>query len=124
MVATLRSCAEAPARIALAASGARACDPRVVGGVRVRQERPEPQAAVRQLLEKIERQAADVDQPRRRGHVVFHQIDQVGAARQHRRPRLGERRQRLGEVRRPGITESIHERVPASTASIASAMLV
>ena len=55
-------------------------DQRVIGEVGIRHQRADAQAAVRRLLDGLERQPRNVDQPRRPLDVFFHQVDQVGAA--------------------------------------------
>ena len=54
--------------------------PGVGGGVGVRRLGADPQPAVRQLLDLLQRQAADVDQVRRLLDLELHQVEQVGAA--------------------------------------------
>ena len=59
-----------------------------------------PPSAV--CLDGLERQARDVDQPRRAFDIVFHQIDQVGAAGDEFRRRIGrDLPHRVGDVGRP-----------------------
>ena len=55
-------------------------DQRVIGEVAVRYECTDAQAAVRGVLNRLERQTRDVDQPHRALDVIFHQVDEVGAA--------------------------------------------
>ncbi len=64
-------------------------DQRVIGEVGVRHQRADAQAAVRGFLDGLERQARNVDQPRRAFDVLLHQVDQVGAAGDEFRRRIG-----------------------------------
>jgi hypothetical protein len=52
----------------------------VVGKIGVRDQRADAQATLRRLLNRVERQPRDVDQPQRALDIVFHQIDEVGTA--------------------------------------------
>ena len=64
-------------------------DQRVVGEVGVRHQRPDEKAAVQSLLDVLQRQLRDVDQPGRVLDIVLHQVDQIGAARDELRGRIG-----------------------------------
>ena len=61
----------------------------VIGEIGIRHERADAQAASGSLLDLVERQARDVDQPGRALDVLFHQVDQIGAACDEFRRRIG-----------------------------------
>ena len=101
-------------------------DQRVVGEVGIRHQRADAQAAVRGLLDGLERQPRNVDQPRRPLDVLLHQIDQVGAAGdEFRRGVGGDQADRVGDVVGAGIVEIDHDRPIARcmACSIAATML-
>ena len=64
-------------------------DQRVIGEVGVRHEGTDAQAPCRSLLDRLERQPGDIDEPRRPLDVPFHQVDQIGAAGDEFRARVG-----------------------------------
>ncbi len=61
----------------------------VIGEVGIGHERADAQAAVARLFDRLERQARDVDEPRRTLDLLLHEIDQVGAAGDEFRLRIG-----------------------------------
>jgi hypothetical protein len=54
--------------------------PRVGGKIAVPYQRADTQAAIRRLLDLVERQAVDIDQARRRLDLQLHQVEQIGPA--------------------------------------------
>ena len=59
------------------------------------------------LLDGLERQPRDVDQPRRALDIVFHQVDEIGAAGDEFRRRIGrDLPHRVGDVGGARILES------------------
>jgi hypothetical protein len=90
----------------------------------VGRQRAEQQAAIRQLLDRVQpRQAVEVDQPYRPLDVVFHQIDEIGAAGDQPHRRIGSPfAQRLFKPCRAYIRKAHHGAAPAAC-SIASTML-
>ena len=101
-------------------------DQRVVGEVGVRHERADAQAAVRRLLDGLQRQPRDVDQPRRALDIVFHQVDQVGAAGDELRRRIGrDLPHRVGDVVGARVLEIDHDLPPIALIAcwIAATML-
>ena len=100
-------------------------DQRVVGEVGVRHQRADAQAAARRLLDAVERQPRDVDQPRRALDIVLHQVDQVGAAGDELRARVGgDLAHRVGDVGGARILEVDHDCLPCAIACwIAATML-
>ena len=106
----LRNCCEAPARIALDEQRIALLDQRVIGEVGVRHERADAQPAVRGLLDGLERQPRDVDQPRGAFDILLHQIDQVGAAGDEFRRRIGrDLPHRVGDVGGARVLEIDHD---------------
>ena len=87
------------------------CDQRVIGEVGVRHQRADAQAAVRGFLDGLERQPRNVDQPRRPFDILLHQVDQVGAAGNEFRRRIGrDLAHRVGDVVRARVLEIDHDR--------------
>ena len=86
-------------------------DQRVIGEIGIGHERADAQAPVRRLLDGLERQARDVDQLRRARHLVLHQVDQVGAAGDEFRSRIGcNLSHGVGDVGCPRVLEVDHDR--------------
>jgi hypothetical protein len=107
-------------------------DLRVIGEIAVGHQRADPQAAVASVLDLVERQTRDVDQPRRARDVLLHQVDQIGAAGDEFGGRVGrDPAHRVGDVAGARIFEIVHRpaspgfspALPDSTASIAATML-
>ena len=104
-------------------------DPGIVGGVGVGRQRAQREAAIGALGDVCQGQRVDVDEPRRALHVVLHQVDEVGSARdeagaafgavQHRRVH----RARAQDIERPQARVSCPGGVRSSTSITASAML-
>ena len=85
----------------------------MIGEIGIRDERADPQSPVGSLLDGLERQPRDVDQPRRALDIFLHQIDQVGAARDEFRRRIGGNlAYRVGDVGCPCILEVDHDLAP------------
>ena len=62
------------------------------------------------LLDVVERQPRDVDQPRRALDILLHQIDQVGAAGDELRRRIGrDLAHRVGDVGGARVLEIDHD---------------
>src|SRR5580704_7512565 len=80
-------------------------------------QRPDPQPAVRQVLDAVQRQVVDVDQQPRPQHVLAHQIHLGGTAGQERAVRaLPDQRDRGTGVAGPDIAERPHHRsLPAAS---------
>ena len=98
-------------------------DNRVIRKVAVRNERTDLQPAFCRLLDRLQRQTRDVDQPRRLLDVLLHQVDQVGAARDELCVRVGTRRtQRVGDRACARVFEINHGRAPFITCRIAATM--
>ena len=92
----------------------------VIGEVGIRNERADAQAAIRRLLDGLERQARNVDQPRRPFDVFLHQIDQIGAAGDEFRLGVGgDQAYRVGDVMGAGVMEIDHDR-PIACSSAAT----
>ena len=105
---------------------------RMLGEIAIGNQRADPQAAVLGLVNLIERQMRDVDQARRTRDILFHEVDQIGAAgdefcgRVRRDPAYG-----VGDVAGARIFEVVHRPVapdlsvalPNITASMAATML-
>ena len=76
-------------------------------------QRPDPQPAVRQVLDQVQRQVVDVDQQPWPQHVLAHQVHLGSAAGQERAVRaLPDQRDRPTGVDGPYITEWPHHRSP------------
>src|SRR5579859_3936923 len=89
-------------------------------------QRPDPQPAVRQVLDQVQWQVVDVDQQSRPQHVLARQVNLGGAAGQERavRARPGQRDRGTG-VDGPYVAERPHHRSPPAasrTARIAARM--
>ena len=66
--------------------------------------------AVRRLLDLVQRQPRDVDQPRRALDILLHQVDQVGAAGDEFRRRIGgDLAHRVGDVAGARVLEVDHD---------------
>ena len=86
-------------------------DQGVIGEVRIRHQRADAQAAVAGLLDGLERQARNVDQPRRPLDVFLHQIDEVGAAGDEFRLGVGrDQADGVGDIIGAGVVEIYHDR--------------
>ena len=111
--AMLRSCCDAPARIALASKRIARRDLRVIGEVAVGDERADTQAAILRFIDLLERQMRDVDQSRRARDVFLHEVDQIGAAGDELCVRVDrDHAHGVGDVARARIVEIVHR--PAS----------
>src|SRR5690606_22420539 len=101
------------------------CDLLVVSCIRVADESPKPQAAVRCLLDPIKGQLVDVDQPHWPLYVLLHQIDEVRAAGDELHSADGGFAHGLGNVSGARIAERSHVPPPdlESTSITASTML-
>ena len=85
-------------------------DQRVIGEIGIRHERADPQSSVGGLFDGLERQPRNVDQPCRPFDVLFHQVDQIGAARDEFRFWIGgDLAHRVGDVGGPRILEIDHD---------------
>ena len=85
-------------------------DQRVIGEIGVRHQRADAQAAVRGFLDALERQPRNVDQPRRPFDILLHQVDQVGAAGDEFRARIGgDPAHRVGNVAGARVLEIDHD---------------
>jgi hypothetical protein len=94
----------------------------VVGDLGVGGERPDPQAAAL-VLDLVQRQAGDVDQPARLLDLVLHQVDQVGTAGDEACA-VAEGLHRLRHRAGADVIEAVHRAPPCMTSSMASTMLV
>ncbi len=84
-------------------------DLRVPGKIAVQDQCADAQAAVLRLLDPVERQMGDVDQPRRQRYVFLDEIDDVGAAGNESRLRVRrDLTHRVGDVGRARISEIVH----------------
>jgi hypothetical protein len=84
-------------------------DLRVPGEIAVRHQSADAQAAVFGLLDPVERQMGDVDQPRRLRDMLLDEVDDVGAAGNEFRLRVScDLANGIGNVRRPRIAEIVH----------------
>ncbi len=108
MDALLRSCPEAPASERLGEHRVARAHPGVGGRVGVRRLGADPQSAVRQLLDRPERQAADVDQVGRPLDLELHQVEQIGAAADELGAGPGRRGDRGPRVGRALVGEGSH----------------
>src|SRR5262245_4109570 len=85
----------------------------------VANKRADARAAVREPLDAIKtRQARNVDDPVRAGGADFHEIDQVGAAREIDCPRLCRSRDSLGDRSGSEVLEHFHCALSPSPADI------
>ena len=85
-------------------------DQRMIGEVGIRHERADAHAAVRGLLDLVQRQPRDVDQPRGAFDILLHQVDQVGAAGDEFRRRIGgDLPHRVGDVVGARVLEIDHD---------------
>ena len=76
----------------------------------MRHQRADPQAAARGLLDLLERQPRDVDQPRGPLDVHLHQVDQIGAAGDEFGRRVGgDLAHRVGDVAGARVLEIDHD---------------
>ena len=73
--------------------------------------------AVLGLLDRVEREPRDVDEPVRLGDAELHQVDEVRAAAEERRA-VGPRRDRRGGVARALVCERLHAMVSAIAATM------
>ena len=99
-------------------------DPRVVRRIRVGRERAEPQPAIVALGNPVQIEAVDVDDAGGALDILFHQIDQVGAARQIADMVAGPVADRLGDVARTSIIEAVHRPVSLSRTSITASVIL
>ena len=107
-------------------------DLRVVGEIAVGNERADAQAAVCGLLDRLERQMGDVDQPRGARDILLDEIDQVRAAGDEPSSGVGrDLAHRIGDVARAAVIEIVHRFaspvfravVPDTTSAMAATML-
>jgi hypothetical protein len=83
---------------------------RVPGEIGVQDQSADAQATVICLLDPIEREMGDVDQPRRSGYVLLDEVDNVGAAGNESRLRVGrDLAHGIGNVGRARIAEIVHD---------------
>jgi hypothetical protein len=95
---------------------------RVIGKVGIRHQRADLQTAGRRFLHRLERQVSDVDQPRRPLDLLLHQVDQIGAAGDEFRLRVGGgAAHRVGDVACTRVCEIDHDRL-SMTSRIAATM--
>jgi hypothetical protein len=81
----------------------------VVCEVGIADHRADARAAVVEPFDAVEtRQAPDVDEMGRAGEADLHQIDEIGAACEKKRARLGASRNCLRDGRGPDVVELIH----------------
>ena len=99
--------------------------------IAVGDERANAQAALSGLLDDLERQVRDVDEPRGAGDALLHQVDQIGAAGNEPRRRIvSNLAHGIGDIAGAGIGEIDHATPPAfslppaaMTCSIAATIL-
>jgi len=85
-------------------------DQRVVGEVGIWHEGADAQASLGGLVDSLERQMRDVDQPRRTFDVHLHEVDQVRAAGDELCRRIGDDlAHRVSEVVCPRVLEIDHD---------------
>ena len=88
-------------------------DQRMVGEVGVRHEGADAQAAVARFLDRRQWQPRNVDEPRRALDISFHQIDEIGAAGDELRRRIGsDLPNRVGDVVGARVLEVYHDFTP------------
>jgi hypothetical protein len=110
LVAALRNCGLAPARI-------------VPGGVGVGGERAEAQAAAVEILDVVQAQEVDVDDAGRPLDILLHQVDQVGTAGEIADVFARALAHRFMQTAGADIVETVHGRSPwPSTSQTASTM--
>ena len=84
-------------------------DLRVIGEIAVGYERTDAQAAVLSILDSVERQMRDVNEPRGPRHILFHEVDNVGAPGNELCRRIGGNLAHgVGHVARARIAEVVH----------------
>ena len=99
-----------PGEQGLGEHGVAGADDRVGRQVAVAHRGADPHAAVRQLLDPVERQPADVDQQFGAGDPELHVIDEVGAAAEEGRiGAAGDRRDRGCGIGGPLIGKGLHD---------------
>jgi hypothetical protein len=85
-------------------------DQRMVGKVGIRHQRADPQSPTIGLFDCVERQPRDVDQPRRAFDILLHEIDQVSAAGDEFRGRIGGHlAHRIGDIVGSRVLEIDHD---------------
>ena len=90
-------------------------DQGVRGQATVAHQRADPQPAVGEFLDPVQRQPGDVDDRLRPLDALAHQVDEVGAAGEELRSRLGSDRPQGGvHVRSADVGEALHPRPPGS----------
>ena len=106
-------------------------DPGIVGDGGIARERADAQAAIGKRLDLLQGKGIDIDDRVRVRHVVFHEVDKVGAAGQELRPgACGKRGHGIRDGFGAGIGKGFHSAASRqearleSTSSMASAMLV
>src|SRR5216683_557482 len=84
-------------------------DARVIGEIAIGNQRADPQAAVLRLLDLVERQMRDVDEPRWTRNILLHQVDQVGTPGDEFRARVRcNLAHGVGDVACARISEIVH----------------
>jgi hypothetical protein len=101
-------------------------DQRVIGEIAVRHECADAHASVCSLLDCLKRQPGDVDQPQGAFDIIFHQIDEIGAAGDEFGRRIAsDLSHRVGDIRSARVLKVDHHLVPIAfiACSIAATML-
>jgi hypothetical protein len=102
-----------------------AFDDRVIGEVGVRHQSADLESAARRLLDGVERQTADIDQPRGTFDVLLDQVDEIGSAGDKlRAPILRDPAHRIRNVARARVLEIDHVWPPSITCMMAATMFL
>ena len=85
-------------------------DPRVPGEIGVQDQSADAQAAVLDVLDPVEREMGDVDQPRRPRYMLLDEVDDIGAACNESRLRVvDDLAYGIGNIGRARIPEIVHD---------------